>query len=70
MKTLLGATAAVVGEFGLVRLSNRFRHRSPGCSAFISNRCSRVLFPRAAVMPSVPLNAGVNERYMSCRTLE
>ena len=73
MNTLLGGAAAVVSELGLVPLSDRFRHRSQGCSPFVPDRYGRVFFSLrefAVVMPSVPLNAGVNERYLSSRTLE
>jgi hypothetical protein len=73
MKTLLGSSAAVVSDLGLVRLSNRFRHHSLVCSAFVPDRYNLVLSSHgefSTVMPSVPLNAGDKERNLSCGTLE
>jgi hypothetical protein len=63
MKTLLSGAGAVVSDLGLVPLSNRLRHHSPGCSAFVPDRYSHVLFPRrefAVVMPSVSRHSGTD----------
>jgi hypothetical protein len=83
MRTLLCGAAAIVsnlrlgvlglGVLALVATFVGFRYRGPGCFALFPDRHSRELcfhreFP--AVMTSVPLNAGINERYLSGRTLE
>lgn len=51
----------------------RFQHRGPGYSAFFPNHRRHMLFSNqkvSVVMTSVRLNARINERYRSGRTLE
>jgi hypothetical protein len=71
MRTLLCGAAAIMSKLGLnalclVAAFARFRHRDPGYSAFFANHHREF----AVVITSVPLNAGINGRYLSGRTLE